>query len=169
MHFSKLIKTAGYQPAVKHVEEVRENESELVEFVKQYMRNPNNIQTMPHVLSEAILTDNEVNDMLEYLLEFHDKYFPTIPLEKDIIKQFLWNVPKSIIEGMRYAQTHLDCPDILNPVMFMYPLMMEKPNEAIGLFWNTLMPILDSNREAIKEDADAYLMDLRYEEDEEDE
>lgn len=166
MHFSKLIKTTSYVPTVTKQEEIYGDEPEFVRLLKQIANNQ--VTPMPHVLSEAILTDNEVNDMLEYLLQFQSKYFSELPLEKDIIKQFLWNVPKPIISGMRYAQTHYDLPDILNPVMFMYPLMMEHPDQAIGLYWETLMNILDSNREAIKEDADGYRMDRIYDKEEED-
>ena len=166
MHFTKLIKVAGStQPAQSPP--VMET-SELVALLQKIANGQNAIQTMPHVLEETILSDDEVDDILGYLLEFEKKYFSDIPLAKDIVKQFLWNAPREIVRGMRYAQTHPDLPDILNPVMYLYPLLMKEPSDAIGLYWLKMIDILDGNREAIKNDAQIYEADKMRDEIEED-
>jgi len=164
MHFTKLIKTSAYSPPVVEATTQPQSEqtSELVQLLRKLTNEKDIVQTMPHVLEETILTDDEVNDILGYLLDFNTKYFPNVPLSKDIVKQFLWNAPRDIVRGMRYAQTHPELPDILNPVMYLYPLLMKDPSDAIGLYWQSLLKVLDGNREAIKEDAAAYIADLNF-------
>ena len=162
MHFTKLIKTSAYSPPAVAPQPQPEQTSELVQLLRKLTNEKDIVQTMPHVLEETILSDDEVNDILSHLLDFNAKYFPNIPLSKDIVKQFLWNAPRDIIRGMRYSENHPGLPDILNPVMYLYPLLMKDPSDAIGLYWQTLSRILDGNREAIKNDAAAYIADLNF-------
>lgn len=162
MHFTKLIKTSAYSPPAVTPQPQPEQTSELVQLLRKLTNEKDIVQTMPHVLEETILSDDEVNDILSHLLDFNTKYFPNIPLSKDIVKQFLWNAPRDIVRGMRYSENHPGLPDILNPVMYLYPLLMKDPSDAIGLYWQTLSRILDGNREAIKNDAAAYVADLNF-------
>lgn len=163
MHFTKLIKTSAYSPPAVAPQPQPEQTSELVQLLRKLTNEKDIVQTMPHVLEETILSDDEVNDILSHLLDFNTKYFPNIPLSKDIVKQFLWNAPRDIVRGMRYSENHPGLPDILNPVMYLYPLLMKDPSDAIGLYWQTLSKLLDGNREAIKNDAAAYIADLNFE------
>ena len=163
MHFTKLIKTSVYSPPAVTPQPQPEQTSELVQLLRKLTNEKDIVQTMPHVLEETILSDDEVNDILTHLLDFNTKYFPNIPLSKDIVKQFLWNAPRDIVRGMRYSENHPGLPDILNPVMYLYPLLMKDPSDAIGLYWQTLSKLLDGNREAIKNDAAAYIADLNFE------
>lgn len=163
MHFTKLIKTSAYSPPAVTSQPQPEQTSELVQLLRKLTNEKDIVQTMPHVLEETILSDDEVNDILSHLLDFNTKYFPNIPLSKDIVKQFLWNAPRDIVRGMRYSENHPELPDILNPVMYLYPLLMKDPSDAIGLYWQTLSKLLDGNREAIKNDAAAYIADLNFE------
>lgn len=160
MHFTKLIKSSGYQPVTQPQQQTADS-SELLALLRK-LSDDNTKMQIPNVLAETILNDDEVDDILGYILQFRDEYFPNIPLSPDIVKQFLWNAPRDIVRGMRNAQTHPDQPDILNPVMFLYPLLMQDPYGAIGLYWNTMLEILESNRDAIRDDAAAYVADLNF-------
>lgn len=167
MHFTKLIKSSGYQPVTQPQQQTADS-SELLALLRK-LSDDNAKMQIPNVLAETILNDDEVDDILGYILQFRDEYFPNIPLSPDIVKQFLWNAPRDIVRGMRNAQTHPDQPDILNPVMFLYPLLMKDPYGAIGLYWDTLLEILESNRDAIRDDAAAYVADLNFDADADDE
>ena len=171
MHFTKLIKVPGYvEPNQTTTTTTTEEEtSEIVLLLRKLANDPSRAQPMPCVLAESTLSDDDVSDMLECLMKFHDEYFPNIPLSKDLIpiKQFVYNVPKNVIDGMRVVQRQPNIPDILNPAILMYPLLVEEPTETIGLFMQKLGDLIDRNREAIDEDALAYIADKRYEEESE--
>lgn len=166
MHFTKLIKVPGYD--IPKTED-HEEESEIVLLLRKIANDPTIIQPMPQVLAESTLSDDDVSDMLECLMKFQNEYFADIPLSKDLIpvKQFVYNVPKSLITGMRIVQRQPNIPDILNPAILIYPLLVNEPTESIGLFMQKLADLIDRNREAIDEDALSYIADKRYEDESE--
>lgn len=146
MLYTRVIKTAG--GAVNTPS--KESPSELVTLLRQLAAK--NDTPMPKVVAESIRTDYDVRLILEYAMDFQKKYFPKTPLAKDLVKQFIYNVPDNVMAGIRYAQNHPDLADILNPVIFLYPLLMVNPSDSNGVFLMQLKELFDGSREAIEKD-----------------
>lgn len=179
MHYAKLIRSVRYNVTLNEPEKQTPSvsEAEASEMVKLLRELSEKTATeIPERLKEenTILNDYEVNELLECALHFQDKYFQHIPLKKDLIKPFVWNIPRSVLDGVRYCRNHTEeaVPDLLNPMLLMYLFLTENPADAIGAFMSTLIELidLDGNREAIEDDALAYLADQNApDEDEEEE
>lgn len=115
---------------------------------------------MPENLQQSVLTDQDARILLQKMYDYKMKYFSDLPIAHDLSKQFFFNVPRNIVEAIKYFDNHPELPDILNPAILLYLFITEEPASAIGRFWQILMPLIDDNREAIDEDAQAYLADL---------
>ena len=152
MHYTKLIRSNRHETN----ESKPVNESEMVRLLREISKQTSQI---PSQLREdhSLLSDYEVNDLLACALKFQEKYFKeTIPLSKDLIQEFIYNIPKEVVRGVRHCQNHA-IPDILNPMLLMYLFLTKNPFEAIGVFWKIVLPMLDDNREVIEKDAQTYL------------
>ena len=69
--------------------------------------------------SETMLTEEEANDIMEYMIHLNDKYFPDIPLSDSPSKMFVWNISRELYNGMMDALNR-DVPDALNPIAPLY-------------------------------------------------
>lgn len=180
MHYAKLIRSSRYNVTLNDAKEVsssekneevsKEDASEMVKLLRQLSEKANAI---PENLKEenTILTDYEVNELLECALTFQEKYFKDIPLRNGIVKPFVWNIPKAVSKGVRYCKDHPEVPDVLNPMFLMYLFLTEYPSDAMGAYMQILLQQceLDGNREAIEEDALAYLADQNAPDEDEEE
>ena len=165
MDYRRLIRSSNDAEApVKNVINTESDSSELVLLLRKLTEQTSHVE-LPEVLKESILNDIEVNSILENAIEFQKKYFENLPLSKTLIKQFVYNVPRPAYDGVKYYNMHPGTPDVLNPVILLYPFLTEEPGDSIGLYLMTLMKILDDNREAIENDAQAYLADKQYDAD----
>ena len=63
-------------------------------------------ENAPPEVEHTVLNDNEIADVLSYLLELQEKYFNDIPLSKDLCKQFMWNIPKEAYKAFREARDY---------------------------------------------------------------
>jgi len=151
MLYTHVIKTAGGVASAPS----KESPSELVTLLRQLAAK--NDTPMPKVVAESIRTDYDVRLILEYAMEFQKKYFPKTPLAKDLVKQFIYNVPDNVMAGIRYAQNHPELADILNPVIFLYPLLMVNPSDSNGVFLMQLKELFDGSREAIEKDVTDFI------------
>ena len=164
MHYTRLMKSYVQTPVqqpVQQVEHVDDTPSEMVLLLRKMAEQQ---CQMPKALEESVLDDVEVNMILEDALNFQSKYFSNIPLNRDILKQFLYNVPKNVYEGAKYMRNHPETPDVLNPVLLLYPFLTKEPADSIGVYLIKLSELIDGSREAIEDDALKYIADQRYEE-----
>lgn len=109
----------------------------------------------------TVLNDKEVNQILNRLLELQTKYFPTIPLDENMTKQFVWNIPKDAYRGMRDV---IDYPraDIFDPMMVLYLLLSISPKDAIGQYWMIMNEMIVANSDEIFADATDYNRAYNY-------
>ena len=147
----------------KEMTEVKTDNSEMLALLRQIAEK--NVP-MPEMLENSVLTDEEVDLVMFYALEL-EKLLPDIPLEKNRVlpKQFLYNIPREMFEGIRYCHVHQDTPMVLNPIIMLYPFLMQNSGDAFGLYLMKLREMLDDNREVIENDAQAYLADKQYDAD----
>lgn len=96
-------------------------------------------------LSSSELTDDEISDIMSYMLMLHDKYFNDIPLKNELCKQFVWNIPRDIYEVHLKIQEY-DYPDYLDPLMTFYMFIIDSPDTYIPQFISRMYDIMDENQ-----------------------
>lgn len=153
MNYAKLIRSTRHPMEIETKKPVT-SDSDLIRLLMKELSE--RTEKIPTRLENTLLSDYEVNDMLTCALDFQKKYFSAIPLKKDLIKEFIYNIPKEVVMGIRHCNNHQTIPDILNPMMFVYPLLVANTFEAMGMYWKILLPMLDGNREVIEKDAAIY-------------
>ena len=188
MHYSNLIKCSVHpisedvtpvveetvEPIVEEVPDVVEEpthtvaeptqaESEMLKLLREMSERQ---QPMPEALEECTLTQPEVDMILETVQEFHEKYFPDIPLSRTLEHKFVFNIPKVVADSIIYIKNHPEVPDVMNLTMMLYLFFTDVPFDAVGRYLEIMFNLIDGSREAINEDSQAYLADAMEEDDE---
>lgn len=132
---------------------------------------------IPEQLENSILNDEQAGLILEELVRIESEYFTeelpdekikTVPLNRSIVTEFLYNVPFEVYKAINSCVNNREkFPDVLNPAMLLYLLMAEDPFGAIGLWMQTISTMIDDNREVVDNDAQEYLADVLADDDEE--
>lgn len=135
---------------------------DLIDELKQTVTGTN-VTAAPTSESKTILKDKEVIEILDRLSDLQVKYFPEIPLNDELTKQFVWNIPRDAYKGMRDALDY-PRPDILDPMMVLYLLLSVSPKDAIGKYWTIVNELIVMNEQEIAEDALEYDHVYDYEE-----
>ena len=113
---------------------------------------------------KTLLTEDEASEIMDYIINLHDTYFTDIPFSSNQFKQFVWNVPHRMYEGM------IDCidknePDIVNPMTLMYIAFTDEPAWVIGHFLTYIEKMIDFDSDSVDDLDRNYVETL--EEDEE--
>lgn len=180
MHYSNFIKCSVspiegtvQEPTESPVQETAQPtqaESEMLNLLKEM--SAKTTQTMPKAVEDCVLEQFEVDEILETMEQYQAKYFPSIPMKKQLDHRFVFNIPKEIVQAIHYFRIHTELPDILNPAILFYPLFTDVCNDSFGLYLSIISSLIDDNREVINDDAQAYLADSmegdEMDEDEED-
>lgn len=179
MHFTKLMKTKFHTQTIESSSVMEEEviqvenatdkqsitsddpqQSQLVELLKELSKK--NEAQMPNDLANCSRSQQDIDMLLGKLKEFEEKYFSEIPLSKKLSQSFVFNVPEGLIQAVHYMDIHDEIPDILNPAILFYMMLVEKPIESIGRYWEIIFNMLKENIDVINEDAQAYVADLSY-------
>lgn len=154
--------TAGIEPAVQTTVTPVEQPAqipnnldsrldEIVEFIKN--GNPNNA---PESIEHSQMNDNQAGEIMSTLLKYQDEYFSEVPLSKDLIQPFVWNLPPEVYNAHIDAKD-LEYPVVMDPLFWFYIFCMNNPKEAMAKFITLAFNALD-NEDAgkIEEMADEY-------------
>lgn len=154
--------TAGIEPAVQTTVTPVEQPvqipnnldsrlDEIVEFIKN--GNPNNA---PESIEHSQMNDNQAGEIMSTLLKYQDEYFSEVPLSKDLIQPFVWNLPPEVYNAHIDAKD-LEYPVVMDPLFWFYIFCMNNPKEAMAKFITLAFNALD-NEDAgkIEEMADEY-------------
>jgi len=95
----------------------------------------------PKEVEETILNDKEINEVMSYLLFLQDEYFSDVPLDKELCKQFIWNIPRKVYDAFDRSRL-LDEPDVLNPLFCLYIYCVEDPYRSISKFVDKLTDMI---------------------------
>ena len=156
MHYEKLLRVGNSAFNTQQSQQI-DKTSEIINILKKLSEQT--AQTMPSDLENSNLTDSDVETLLKTLLRFQKEYFPNIPIKHELDKQFVWNVPKDVIRGAHICETR-ELPDILNPMILLYPFLTESPSEIIGVYLDKIASLIDEDRELIDHDMKTYLETL---------
>ena len=98
--------------------------------------------------AKTLLTEDEASEIMDYIINLRDTYFEDIPFSSDQFKQFVWNIPHRLYEGM------IDCidkdePDIINPMTLMYIAFTDEPAWAMGHFLTYIEKMIDYDSDSV--------------------
>lgn len=104
------------------------------------------------------LDEAECNMIVDEIFQLEEKYFKsTFPINHDdICRKFVANIkPRFLKEIMVIRSRKL--PDILSPLMLLYPAFTENAGIGQGTFLLRLEELINENREAILADDEEYM------------
>lgn len=113
--------------------------------------------------AKTLLTEDEASEIMDYIINLHDTYFMDIPFSSDQFKQFVWNIPHRLYEGM------IDCidkdePDIINPMTLMYIAFTDEPAWVMGHFLTYIEKMIDLDSDSVDDLDREYTEALEEEE-----
>ena len=144
-----------------------EMQEQSIADLRNKVDNQQDISNMLHEIRENMssqtadvttqLSDDEVADIMTYLVNLQNTYFQDIPLASDQIKAFVFNVPSHVYDGMRDAIDRED-PDVMNPIMMMYVAFIDDSGISMGKYLEIIRKLLDDEKTKtyIEESAKKY-------------
>ena len=174
MKYWELIKVDGKPSTCKKTTQNTNKTDETADNIKKILElvqgGPiTSVDTSRTSVTATSLNDTEVNNVMEWLLEYQERYFTDIPLPDSLDKNFVWNLPKKVYQAAEKNRL-LEQPDVLNPLFWFYCMLLEEPEDMLPKFILTAFnAITDDDKDAIEQLSDQY--DYNYgiydEEDEE--
>lgn len=144
-----------------------------LEAILEEMKNiaKSSQQQIPKELESTELNDDQAADVLSTLLRYQKEYFPLIPLREDMIKSFIYNIPKEVYDSHTKRELYM-MPDCLDPLFWFYICCVDEPLYSIGTFLRIALELIRTNEswesEINRLDKD-YIDDLNDNESEENE
>lgn len=162
--------------AAPEVETVEDTKLPEPEVVKVSTSNPENTKHRPYQLEEW-----QVQHIMDAIDKYSKEYFPNLPPNKNIVKDFLYNIPKETFTNHQKATDKHGYHPIFDPIFWMVPafsLLTEfhrDPAYAMGEFLHRVCVIIDNDdslQNEINARSDTYMElinadDEELEEDEE--
>lgn len=133
--------------------ELNDKVNTMMQLMKELAERDN---SAPANYDSYALNDDEIANVLTWLLEFQEKYFPTTPLSETLHQDFMWNIPHEVYNAAVDARAY-EYPDVLNPIFWLYICCTESPHDMIGEFViNAINSIDDDGERILSEHASAY-------------
>lgn len=86
----------------------------LLTSIKEQIKTPEGCEE-----SSTLLTEAEVENVLDILITLQDQIFYMTPLSPELVKAFVWNIPRGIYELAMRNYANNDIP-ALNPLYWFY-------------------------------------------------
>ena len=155
--------TAGIEPAVQTtvtpVEQpvqIPNNLDSRLDEIMEFIKNGNPTTTAPDSIEHSQMNDNQAGEIMSTLLKYQDEYFSEVPLSKDLIQPFVWNLPPEVYNAHIDAKD-LEYPVVMDPLFWFYIFCMNNPKEAMAKFITLAFNALDNTDAGkIEEMADEY-------------
>lgn len=133
--------------------ELNDKVNQMMQIMKELAAKDN---SAPPNFDSYSLNDDQISQVLSWLLKFQEKYFPNTPLAETLHQDFMWNIPKEIYEAAYDAEMY-GYPDMLNPIYWFYMFCMDSPHDMIGEFiMAAINNISDEDSEVIASHAKEY-------------
>lgn len=126
---------------------ISDNTEKIMSALSQFQNAPTKSE-----LSDAVLSNDEANVILEKLLEYQDKYFKDIPISEELSFGFVFNIPREVVKSSIAATEAYEDAAFFDPVFLLYPLFCESPSNVMGTYLNILWEMIDKYRELINLD-----------------
>lgn len=99
-------------------------------------------------VKKAILTDQEVSEILTMLEEFEGNYFKNLPLSEKFSANFFWNIPYKVYKAAVRAKNK-GLPVYFNPIFWFYAICLDEPEDMIAPFVSEIISNLNDDDESI--------------------
>ena len=133
--------------------ELNDKVNQMMQIMKELAERNN---SAPANFESYALKDDEISQVLTWLLNFQEKYFPNTPLSETLHQDFMWNIPKEVYDAAAAAEIY-GYPDALNPIYWFYLFCTDCPHDMIGEFIMTAIDsISDEDSEVISKHAKEY-------------
>ena len=132
MKVRDLIKCAGYKPTPTPIAMDFDDGSDSP-IPRQSTEKPTMGETTLLELEETNLDDDEITEVLSYLLKLQDEYFgQSLPLANELCQKFVWNMPREVYKSFKDSLDY-DIPDALNILTLFYAFCMQDVSRT-GMF-----------------------------------
>lgn len=125
--------------------ELNDKVNQMMQIMKELSEKDN---SAPANFDSYSLNDDEITQVLTWLLNYQEKYFPNTPLSETLHQDFMWNIPKEIYDAAYTAEMY-GYPDVLNPIFWFYMFCMENPHDMIGEFIINAVNTIDDDAESV--------------------
>ena len=125
--------------------ELNDKVNQMMAIMKELAEKDN---SAPANFDSYALNDDEIAQVLTWLLNYQEKYFPSTPLSETLHQDFMWNIPKEIYDAA-YAAEMYGYPDVLNPIFWFYMFCLENPHDMIGEFIINAINTIDDDAESV--------------------
>lgn len=100
-----------------------------------------------------LLDEYEAEMIIDEVCRLEEEYFGDLfPIDRDnFCRKFVANIKPRFLKEMRIVKNR-ELPDILSPLMLLYPAFTDNAGEGQGTFLLRLEEIINDNREAIIND-----------------
>ena len=139
----------------------------IIDELAKFMESNLSTIKAPEDFEDTILNDDEINEVLSELLNIQNEIFPLMPMRQDLVKKFMWNIPREVYDAYKDYVDYGN-PIITNPLLYFYLFCVEDPSYCMGYFVREIMKsINDDIHEYIMESAEEYCKQMEEDEDEE--
>lgn len=136
----------------KPIKEINNKIDELTNFMKSNI----SMIKAPEDFEDTILNDNEINEVLSELLRIQNEVFPYMPMRQDLVKKFMWNIPREVYNAWK-DYVDYDLPLATNPLLYFYLFCVDEPACGIFYFVREIMASIDDDtHEYIMNNAEKY-------------
>lgn len=143
-------------PVEQPVNQIPNNLDSRLDEIMELIKNGHQNATAPDSIEHSQMDDNQAGEIMSTLLQYQDEYFSDVPLSKDLIQPFVWNLPPEIYNAHIDAKV-LEYPVVMDPLFWFYIFCMANPKEAMAKYITLAFNALDdSDTAVIEEKADEY-------------
>ena len=130
MHYSKLLKVTGGINVSPVNDTCDTDTNNIMTFLKE-LAEKTKVEA-PAYVTDTILNDKQINDILDYLLYLQKTYFQELPLSRELCQQFIWNIPKDVYKCFCVAKQCKE--DVFNPITYLYIFCVDESQYCVGRF-----------------------------------
>jgi len=95
---------------------------------------------------EYNLTTEQLRDVIYTINRYEEKYFKGVMPAHDFSKKFLMNIPVSVYKAHYNAVNKYEYPDILDPLFYLYILIVKLPGDGIGKYVDTIATMIENDK-----------------------
>lgn len=103
-------------PIGETFEKLKNEEEELLALLRDMK---DNLKVPENVSPDTILNEDEVRNVMDILIQLQDELFVETPISPELVKQFVWNLPRPFYE-MAMRNYKKKNPPCLNPLYWFY-------------------------------------------------
>lgn len=152
--FMKVLKKAPPKVIEKPINQEKHTDisDDIIKELKKIMIS--NLVEAP--VQDTELNIDESNDVMDYIFYYKKKYFPTINLSDEMVKNFIYNIPHDVYLQHKDAVDYGD--EIMDPLLLFIAFCTDDCQSIYGKFLSCMMEACTepNNQAKILEEEEEY-------------